>query len=204
MVFSARYSLRCKEMSAKFQIGIVGIIIFVVAAIVISSSFSATLEATNSTKFCTSCHSMQWVTAEWQESMHYTNPSGVRAECRDCHVPHPTLPKLHAKLIAAKDVWHEILGTIDTEEKFEAHRWRMAKRVWARMTATDSRECRSCHTQAAMDLAEQSRDARRKHKRAAKRGQTCIECHRGVAHEEPLEPDDEVDDDSPALTRVWH
>ena len=152
---------------------------------------SITLEATNSTEFCTSCHSMQWVKKEWMESMHYTNLSGVRANCSDCHVPHQTGPKLYAKLRAAKDVWHEILGTIDDKVKCEHHRWQMANAVWDRMKATDSRECQSCHTIAAMDLKEQDRSARKKHKNAETRGKTCIDCHKGVAHEIPEEPDDE-------------
>lgn len=165
-----------------------GAIFFIVLGVIGTSGFSFVLEETNTTEFCTSCHSMQWVKAEWQQSSHFNNASGVRAECKDCHVPHAFLPKLEAKLLAAKDVWHEILGTIDTEEKFKAHRWNMANRVWARMLATDSRECRSCHTAEAMALSEQTRSARKKHRRASRDGVTCIECHRGVAHKEPLEP----------------
>ena len=172
----------------KVNISIVFAIALVIAGFLASTGFSTTLEATNTTEFCTSCHSMQWVKAEWMESAHYSNASGVRAECHDCHVPHPILPKLQAKLLAAKDVWHEILGTIDTEEKFKIHRWKMANRIWARMHASDSRECRGCHTAAAMDLAEQTRTARKKHERAEEEGETCIECHQGVAHKEPIEP----------------
>ena len=150
---------------------------------------SVALEKTNTVEFCPSCHSMQWVKEEWMESVHYKNASGVRAGCPDCHVPHSLGPKLMAKVMAAKDVWGEIMGTIDTEEKFEAHRWKMANRVWATMEATDSRECRSCHSFDAMNLTEQQKISRKKHKKAQKRGQTCIECHKGVAHEEPTEPD---------------
>ena len=104
---------------------------------------------------------------------------------------HMTLgPKLVAKLRAAKDVWHEIMGTIDDEEKFEAHRWQMANAVWDRMKATDSRECQSCHMAEAMDLREQDRSARKKHRRLLEENseKTCIDCHKGVAHEVPKEP----------------
>ena len=166
---------------------VLAIALLIIGAIVTALS-SVTLEATNSTTFCTSCHSMQWVQEEWMESMHYSNVSGVRTECSDCHVPHTLGPKLYAKLRAAKDVWHEILGTIDSEEKFEQHRWQMANAVWARMKATDSRECKSCHTIAAMDLKEQDRSARKKHKNAEVRGKTCIDCHKGVAHTLPKKP----------------
>jgi nitrate/TMAO reductase-like tetraheme cytochrome c subunit len=40
---------------------------------------SMVTEQTNSTEFCTSCDSMQWVPNEWKESYHYKNASGVRA-----------------------------------------------------------------------------------------------------------------------------
>jgi len=64
-----------------------------------------------------------------------------------------------------------------------AHRWDMANRVWAKMKASDSRECRSCHGFAHMDLTEQSRSARSKHGNAPDKGQTCIDCHKGIAHD---------------------
>ncbi len=162
-------------------------VLLIIGAIAVTMS-SMTLEATNSTEFCTSCHSMQWVQEEWMESMHYSNASGVRTECADCHVPHDKGPKLYAKLRAAKDVWHEILGTIDTKEKFEDYRWHMANAVWDRMQATDSRECKSCHTVAAMDLSEQDKSARKKHKKIETSGKTCIDCHKGVAHKKPRRP----------------
>ena len=152
---------------------------------------SMVLESTNSTEFCTACHSMQWNTAEWMDSLHYSNTAGVRAGCADCHVPSALGPKLGAKLIAARDVWGELIGRIDTPEKFEAHRWHMANRVWERMRASDSRECRSCHAYAAMDLDAQDRTAAKKHHRAAEtRGKTCIDCHKGVAHRLPRRPRD--------------
>ena len=165
-------------------------ILLLTVGFILAVGSSATLESTNETEFCTSCHSMQWVKAEWMESVHYSNISGVRANCSDCHVPHDTGPKLVAKLRAAKDVWHEIMGTIDDKEKFEHHRWQMANAVWDRMKATDSRECQSCHTVDAMDLKEQDRSARKKHRRILKENsdKTCIDCHKGVAHEIPEEP----------------
>lgn len=167
---------------------IFGIVIILLIGFALALASSKTLESTNTTEFCTSCHSMQWVQEEWMESEHYSNVYGVRAECSDCHVPHATGPKLYAKLRAAKDVWHEIIGTIDDEEKFEQHRWQMANAVWDRMKATDSRECKSCHTLAAMDLKEQDRSARKKHKKIPTSGKTCIDCHKGVAHKKPKQP----------------
>ena len=144
---------------------------------------------TNEMEFCTSCHSMKINLEEYKLTPHYKNRSGVQATCSDCHVPKAFIPKLTAKILAYKDVLHEILGTVDTKEKFDAHRWDMASRVWAKMKATDSRECRSCHDLNNMDLATQDRSARKRHARAEEAGQTCIDCHKGIAHEEPDEPE---------------
>ena len=146
---------------------------------------------TNTLEFCTSCHTMQQNYTEYKETIHYKNHAGVRAVCSDCHVPsskHP-LAKIWTKVYAAKDVWHEIIGTIDTPEKFEAHRWEMANRVWEKMKSTDSRECRTCHSWDAMMFSDQDKSASKKHQRAKKEGKTCIDCHKGIAHEEPDEPE---------------
>ena len=147
------------------------------------------LEVTNSTEFCVSCHSMQaTVYKEYKTSLHYANPSGVRVGCPDCHVPKQLGPKLVAKVRASKDVWHEMLGTIDTPEKFEAHRWRMASAVWAMLERTDSATCRSCHSWESMDLEAQDRIGRRRHRSAMDEGKTCIECHKGLVHKLPTAP----------------
>ena len=164
-----------------------------VSGIVFAGLFDTGLAYTNEMEFCISCHTMQTNYREYQDTLHYKSASGVQATCSDCHVPKPFVPKMVTKIVAAKDVFHEIIGTIDTPEKFEAHRWDMASRVWAKMERSDSRECRSCHDLANMDLSEQGRSARSRHARAEDKGQTCIDCHKGVAHEEPDEPEDEDD-----------
>ncbi len=67
----------------------------------------------------------------------------------------------------------------------------MANRVWDKMRANDSRECRSCHAFDTMDLSAQGRSARKKHPRAQMEGKACIDCHAGIAHELPDEPDEQ-------------
>ena len=161
------------------------------AGIVFAGLFNMGMAYTNTTEFCTSCHSMKWNLEEWQDSEHFLNHAGVRIGCSSCHVPKAFFPKMKAKIMAYKDVLHEILGTIDSKEKFEKHRWTMASRVWARMKATDSRECRTCHSWEAMAMDEQDKVARKKHGRARDEGKTCIDCHRGVAHELPDKPEED-------------
>jgi len=171
-------------------------ILFFSVGIIFAGGFSVALEYTNTTEFCVSCHTMQTNMNELEETMHWQSASGVHAGCADCHVPKEFIPKMKAKIVAAKDVWHEIMGTIDTPEKYEAHRWNMATRVWEKMKASDSRECRTCHSFDHMDFSEQDRTARKKHENAEDKGQTCIDCHKGVAHEEPDEPEEPEDSEA--------
>lgn len=71
-----------------------------------------------------------------------------------------------------------------THEKFDERRLYLAKRVWTDMMGTDSREYRDCHELEHMDLDKQELSTSRMHtlKRQIERGETCIECHQGVAH----------------------
>lgn len=160
--------------------------IFVV--FLIAGSFTVAVEATNSTEFCTSCHTMRHNYEEYKQTIHYSNRSGVRAECSDCHVPKKNwLHKMESKVFAAKDVWAEITGVIDTKEKFEARRSVMANAVWAKMKASDSEGCRNCHSYESMDIAAQDNLAGKRHTQASLKetGKTCIECHKGIAHKLP-------------------
>jgi len=184
-------SNKLKSMKSMYgAISLIAALVLLFVGAVMMGLFNWGLAQTNKMEFCISCHSMQVNYEEYKETVHYKNVSGVQATCADCHVPKEFFPKLLAKVIAAKDVYHEIIGTIDTEEKYEAHRWDMATRVWAKMKANDSRECRTCHEFSNMDMDEQDRSARNKHSRAVDEGKTCIDCHTGIAHDEPVEPDE--------------
>jgi cytochrome c-type protein NapC len=164
---------------------LLGVLLIFSAGVVFAGLFNVGLEYTNSTEFCTSCHTMKTNLSELEERVHWKSRSGVSAGCADCHVPKEFTEKMIAKVMAAKDVYHEIIGTIDTPEKYEARRLDMAQRVWAKMKASDSRECKSCHALAHMDFSEQDRFARKKHENAPDRGQTCIDCHKGIGHKLP-------------------
>jgi nitrate/TMAO reductase-like tetraheme cytochrome c subunit len=163
--------------------------------IIFWGGFHTVVEQTNSLAFCTSCHEMDYVYEEYQESTHYKNAAGVRAICSDCHVPREWLPKMVRKVQATNELFHKILGTIDTREKFETRRLEMAERVWETMRATDSRECRNCHSFESMDFHKQERRSAEKMQKVInkKTGETCIECHKGIAHKLPEGYDDDDD-----------
>ena len=153
------------------------------------------MDYSNSEEFCISCHVMKDnVYTEYQETIHYSNRTGVRAVCSDCHVPKEWFPKMRRKIRASMhEIPHFLMGTIDTPEKFDARRLYLAKRVWSDMKSSDSHECRNCHALEHMDLEKQERTASRKHtlKRQEDRGETCIDCHQGIAHTLPDDWEDE-------------
>jgi cytochrome c-type protein NapC len=95
------------------------------------------------------------------------------------------VPKIIRKIQASNEVFHKILGSIDTPEKFNAKRAQLAQNEWKRMKANDSQECRNCHNFSYMDYAEQNRRSAAKHQVAFNEGQTCIDCHKGIAHTLP-------------------
>lgn len=157
-----------------------------IAGIIFWGGFNTALEATNTEEFCVSCHSMSsTVYPELQHTIHWSNASGNRATCPDCHVPHNWTDKVARKIQASKEVFGHIFGTINTPEKFEAKRLELAQREWARFSANGSLECKNCHQYASMDFDAMRPAARFQMKQAAERDQSCIDCHKGIAHKLP-------------------
>jgi cytochrome c-type protein NapC len=150
--------------------------------------FNTAMEFTNTETFCISCHEMKDnVYDEMTQTVHFTNRSGVRAMCSDCHVPHNWTDKMARKMQASKEVWGTIFGTIDTRQKFLDQRLRLAQHEWARLKANDSLECRNCHSEVAMDFTRQTQRAAEIHNAflIQQDGYTCIDCHKGIAHQLP-------------------
>ena len=146
-------------------------------------AFDATMHATSTDAFCTSCHEMaDSPLAQLEKTHHYQNASGVTASCADCHVPKEFLPKMVRKVEAAREVWGHFTGIIDTPEKYAAHAPAMKEREIARLRANDSQECRNCHDAQRMLLAVQTTRAQRFHRNLMDGKRTCIDCHAGIAH----------------------
>jgi cytochrome c-type protein NapC len=156
---------------------------FMIVGVIFWGGFNTAMEVTNTMEFCISCHEMEEnVFREYQKTIHYTNRSGVRASCSDCHVPRPWIHKVVRKIQASRELLHKALGTIDTPEKFDAKRLHLAKNVWKAMKDTDSRECRNCHNFDSMNPEDQKKRSRKQHAVAMEDGNTCIDCHKGIAH----------------------
>jgi cytochrome c-type protein NapC len=156
---------------------------FMIVGVIFWGGFNTAMEATNTLDFCISCHEMEDnVYREYKKTIHYSNRSGVRATCSDCHVPDPWVHKVVRKIQASNEVLHKVLGTINTPEKFDQKRLELAGHVWDAMKETDSRECRNCHDFSSMNPEDQKKRARKQHIQGMEAGNTCIDCHKGIAH----------------------
>jgi len=165
--------------------GVLGVVFMIVVV-----AGATGLAWTETLSFCTSCHEMRDnVFAEYKETIHDRNRTGVQVICADCHVPRDPPHLIKRKIEASFELWgHFITGVIDTKEKFRAHRPVLAEHVWTRMLTTNSLECRNCHKPDHMDEDKQADKAKNAHARAKNEGMTCIECHYGIAHDEPKGP----------------
>lgn len=168
---SARYSV--------LALVLVGVGLGLVSVI----GFEVSMAATSTEEFCTSCHEMEDNPGMMLVgTTHHMNKSGVRPDCSDCHVPQEFIPKMVRKIQASREVWHHLLGTIDTPEKYAAHAPEMKAREIARLKANDSQECRNCHDVERMLFTTQTAKAQEYHQAAEHRGKTCIDCHAGLTH----------------------
>jgi len=159
-----------------------------VAGIIFWGAFNWSMELTNTEEFCISCHEMREnVYKEYRQSAHYSNSAGVRATCPDCHVPKSWIDKTARKVAATNELYHKVIGSIDTREKFVNKRLELAQHVWRDMEANDSLECRNCHELSAMNTHQQNSFASQAHLKAQQQEMTCIDCHKGVAHNLPEE-----------------
>ena len=120
-------------------------------------------ESLEELKSCESCHEEQ--ASEFEASVHYINRTGVQAGCNHCHAG-----KQHDN------------GT-NTSKAVNKSRIEMAISEWKRMDANDSKECKSCHSHMAMDLAKQEPRSVQQHEEAFDEDNTsCIRCHHGISH----------------------
>ena len=188
MQWWANLKRRC-ETCSRVTLGAAVLLVTLLVGGVLMAAGAAGLAWTNTEGFCTGCHEMREnVYAEYKGTIHDTNRSGVRAVCSDCHVPREPLPMLKRKVAATFELWGKLTGKIDTKEKFEKHRYTLAKNVWTTMIRNDSHECRNCHKSESMSSELQSEKAKARHAKARAEGTTCILCHFGIAHKEPDGP----------------
>ncbi|MDF2152402.1 NapC/NirT family cytochrome c [Vibrio sp. CAU 1672] len=183
----------------KWMLGIpLGGVVAFVLGVVTLGAYHGVMNYTNSNEFCYSCHvGMDTIVEEYQQSTHFKNPQGViAATCSDCHVPREFVPKIALKIGATADIFHKLTGRITLENFETEHRPRLAQKVTQEFINDKSKQCQYCHLVERMDLESQSRTTARRHQMMEQRGQSCIDCHAGIAHRLPEEAESQDSDES--------
>ncbi|QXO18600.1 MULTISPECIES: NapC/NirT family cytochrome c [Vibrio] len=177
-----------KKPNSKWLLGIPlgGMLAFILGALSLGA-YHGVMDYTNNNAFCFSCHiGMDTIVEEYQQSVHFNNTKGViAATCADCHVPRELIPKLIVKITASADVIHKLTGDIRLDNFETEHRPRLAKHVTQQFIDNKSKQCRYCHQIERMELENQARTTARRHQMMEERGQSCIDCHAGIAHKLP-------------------
>ncbi len=112
---------------------------------------------------CARCHSDQ--ASDFEESIHYINRSGVQAKCVNCHAGKKHKVNIHQK-----------------STRVGLPRIKMAVKEWRRMKKNKSKDCRTCHDPLMMDYAKQEPRSVERHESGLEKGESCIDCHKGISH----------------------
>ena len=103
-----------------------GMLVFIggVLGVLFWGGFNTFMEYTNRMEFCISCHEMRkFVYEDYAKTTHYSNPSGVRAICSDCHVPKEWTAKLVRKIYATNELFHWLAGTVQRLKNSKPSDW---------------------------------------------------------------------------------
>lgn len=166
------------------------LVITAVIAFVIGMLATFSLEKidqlTSTDSFCSnSCHVMKaYIAYEpvYINSTHRTTYTGIQAGCADCHIPEGLMAATWTHTVSGmRDMWSLLVNDFSTREKWNARREQMAFRVRDQMLDNDSRTCRSCHKQEALNPRRER--GQRQHELVKRKGMTCIACHYNLVHQ---------------------
>lgn len=162
----------------------------IVVLIAVAGTSLATIDATDyyftSDNFCaTSCHVMDTVYQELQQSKHWTTPSGVRPKCADCHVSKRLTFAMWDHFIGTGELFVWLTHDFSEPAAFAALRPAAADRVRFQMLGNDSEKCRECHVMEG--IKPRKKRGQRMHAEAREEDITCIVCHYNLVHKE-VEP----------------
>lgn len=169
------------------------IVIGAIVGIGLSCGLVSAVHWAGSTEFCGSfCHSMSPVKLAWQQGSHYKTSVGYEVGCSDCHLlnesTRPLGPIGYGELLVAKvkaasiSGWGHVSGSINTPEKWLAHRDELSKAVINTMTKNGFNNCRGCHNLSMMNNPKKPFVAKMHEGMINKPESNCIMCHKTAGH----------------------
>ena len=143
-----------KKPTAKYSLGTLLIVGFV-TGIIFWGGFNTAMEMTNTEDFCISCHEMRdYVYEEYKDSVHYSNRTGVRATCPDCHVPkewtYKNIENMRGQLRSMGAMWDWRREAVSADpEYYKWNQWFFTqlyknKMAYRKMSPVDF--CPNCNT----------------------------------------------------------
>jgi nitrate/TMAO reductase-like tetraheme cytochrome c subunit len=135
---------------------------------------------TSTEEFCTTCHSMDIIAEPYRQSVHYNPPSGVRADCGDCHVSQGLIAATWDHVMGSKDLFAQLFGPDYDDPVVKALHTPEAAfnaREWFRKR--DSATCHRCHDPNAIIG---QRPATAAIHQEETEGKSCIDCHYNLVH----------------------
>jgi len=132
---------------------------------------------------CGECHMYPY--EEYRESAHYENDLDVKPGCVGCHEPHSVFKIVRWKFLFlnngayGKSPFDALSNSLRDVPEWEELRIKLAKRVREQMLKEGSAKCRVCHKTNGNWFSEIKR-----HRSMKEKGQTCIECHYNLVHED--------------------
>lgn len=135
---------------------------------------------TSTQEFCTTCHSMELVAEPYRQSTHYNPPSGIRADCGDCHVSEGVFAATWDHFMGSEDLFAQLFGPDYDDPVINALHLPEAAfkaREWFRKR--DSATCKRCHTLEAIVGVRAGTAAIHREETA---GKSCIDCHYNLVH----------------------
>jgi cytochrome c-type protein NapC len=164
------------------------LIILLVLLLVVPAAIAAAwvgtetmIERTSDAEFCTTCHTMEPLARAHARDLHGgDNPSGVVAECTDCHLPHDNAAgHLVAKATTGlRDLWAQAI--------YPVHKPDWIANLERREDFVYDSGCLACH--AALERATTDDAAAAAAHDAYFAGgdgpDSCVDCHQHVGHED--------------------
>lgn len=148
----------------------------------LSFSIKKALNITSTDKYCASCHTHPHSTMSWKKSTHYTNRSGIRVHCVECHLPPEGDGYFMAKVkTGSKDIWSQIFK--DSAD-FD---WENKSRLENAVHFVPEISCINCHQSIfPVTLTKEGEEAHLYYSEKSKTENIhCINCHISVGHYDP-------------------
>jgi len=152
-------------------------VVYIILLLGIGFSVGA-LELTMNSKFCGSCHEMDYVYKTWSKSTHATyHDEHMRAGCMDCHAKPGLIGLLEAKFgNGSKSAFYHVLYMFKPKKE----RMKLYQKVIREHAHAPHEACLKCHT----DLKERAKSMYVPHhaKDDEIRDEKCSKCHQFVVH----------------------